>query len=334
MENQWNIQVWGTRGSMPVTGKEFLEYGGNTSCISVDWGGGLAVLDGGSGLLKLGAALKKAGKNKNAAGPGTFRKDSQEYTYANVQDNGQQGRSREHRPVHMLFSHLHIDHIIGLFGFSLLHDPQAEIHFYGEGRSGASFRKLLGQVAGQPYWPLGLEDYQARLHFHEITPGQQFLLRGTGRDISVDTLRGTHPGGSILYRLESGAGDRRSEPESGAGIMSLGQEPVSGARSLVYGLDCELDGRMFGELAEFAAGVDVLVCDAHFAAGDLESHQGWGHSSWEQGAALRRASGAALAVMTHFSPEYTDAFLRQQEAAVRALDDQCCFAKEGMEMRI
>ena len=31
----WEISVWGVRGSAPVPSKEFMEYGGNTSCFSV-----------------------------------------------------------------------------------------------------------------------------------------------------------------------------------------------------------------------------------------------------------------------------------------------------------
>ena len=61
MEGQWKIEFWGTRGSMAVSGKDFLKYGGDTSCVLLDWGYGLLVFDGGSGLAKLGKALALAG---------------------------------------------------------------------------------------------------------------------------------------------------------------------------------------------------------------------------------------------------------------------------------
>ena len=31
----WEISVWGVRGSAPAPSKEYMEYGGNTSCFSV-----------------------------------------------------------------------------------------------------------------------------------------------------------------------------------------------------------------------------------------------------------------------------------------------------------
>ncbi len=311
MENQWKIRFWGTRGSMPRAGKEFLEYGGNTSCISVDWGGAWVVLDGGSGLINLGHAMKG---------------------------------NRDLRPVHILFSHLHMDHIMGLFGFGQLYEPGAEIHLYGESRAGVSFRQQLDQVTGSPYWPMGLGEVPAQVRLHQVEPGQQFCLEAGGRVLRVSILRGIHPGGSLLYRLDGvpGAGDDRrlsgtstvsSFLDQGAGT-GIGEPNGTGTPGMVYGLDCELDQGMSRRLAKFAAGVDVLVWDAHFTQEDLKKHQGWGHSSWEQGVVLGKAAGAARTVMTHFAPEYTDDFLRQQEAAAREADGSCCFAREGMEISI
>lgn len=325
MEKQWKIQFWGTRGSIPRAGKDFLEYGGNTSCVSVNWSGGWVVFDAGSGLVDLGQIM---------------------------------GRESAPKLIHILFSHLHMDHILGFFGFGLFHDPEARIHLYGEPGAGISFRQRLEQVAAQPYWPLGLDDYQAQIQIHEVGPGQQFCLEETGTALRVSTLRGMHPGGSILYRLdqttssgpaagvrESGAGDvagiRKIRAGDVAGVQAIytgstvcGEATGPYSRSLVYALDCELDKAMSRELAAFASGTDLLVCDAHFIEEDLKTHQGWGHSSWQQGMALRQASGAARGVMMHFYPGYTDAFLRQQETELQALDGNCCFAKEGMEIRI
>ena len=45
----WTVYIWGARGAVPRASAEFLEYGGNTSCMSVDCGGELVILDAGSG---------------------------------------------------------------------------------------------------------------------------------------------------------------------------------------------------------------------------------------------------------------------------------------------
>lgn len=263
----WTVTVRGTRGAVPMAEAAFLEYGGNTSCISVCCNGELVVFDAGSGIVHLdGDQLEGAG-----------------------------GR------VHLLFSHMHLDHIQGLVGFPLLHDPSIELHLYGEARGGMSFRAQLERLMGPPYWPLGLEDFQAKLVIHEIRAGETIRL---SEGLDVRTLRGCHPNMSVMYRLE-------------------GQ-----GRSVVYALDCELTKSLTSRLAEFARDCDLLVWDANFAAADLQ--KGWGHSTWEQGIAMQRSANAQRVLMTHYDRAYTDAFLREQEQLARQESAACVFAREGM----
>lgn len=248
----------------------FFKYGGNTSCISVCCGSELVVFDAGSGIIHLGSALT--------------------------------GHNRPDR-IHILISHLHLDHIQGLVGFQPLHDPAADIHLYGENRDGVSFRAQLDRVFGQPYWPLGLEDCRAKLTVHEVGPDAQFFL---AEELSVCTLRSRHPNESLIYRLE-------------------GQ-----GRSVVYTLDCELMDGIAPVLTDFARNCDLLIWDANFTEADLQ--KGWGHSTWEQGLDTARAAGAARILMTHYDRSYTDAFLQEQEQLAKQKSDTCIFAQEGMEI--
>ena len=263
METDGTIAVLGVRGSFPATGGDFLEYGGNTSCFLVDLGGETVILDAGSGLSSLGTDVPLPG-----------------------------GRKR----VHMLLSHLHLDHIMGLFSFSLLHDPAAEICLYGD----MGLRSRLDAVLGPPYWPLGLDDFQARVEVRELEPGARLPL---GDGVTLSTLRGNHPGGSLLYRLEGGG------------------------KTLVYALDCEMDENMSAALARFAQDADLLIWDATFTAGDLI--KGWGHSTWQEGLALGRLADVKRVLMTHYTQSYSDRFLSEQERLAGA-DSRCLFAKEGM----
>src|SRR5215831_1310692 len=52
------VSIWGTRGSLASPGKDMARYGGNTSCVQVENGDGtVLVLDAGTGIRPLGAAL-------------------------------------------------------------------------------------------------------------------------------------------------------------------------------------------------------------------------------------------------------------------------------------
>ncbi len=71
------VKLWGTRGSIPAPGPETTHYGGNTSCVQLTLDdGSTLVLDAGTGIRTLGLAMAKC--------------------------DG---------PLHILLTHLHLDHI-------------------------------------------------------------------------------------------------------------------------------------------------------------------------------------------------------------------------------
>jgi len=94
MEQAWRVTVWGVRGAFPRLDPDNRDFGGNTSCLSVETGGAAVVLDAGSGLSALGASWKG-------------------------------GR------LDILLTHLHLDHVMGFFSFPVVFNPNAEIHIYG-----------------------------------------------------------------------------------------------------------------------------------------------------------------------------------------------------------
>lgn len=259
---------------MPMSGADYLQYGGNTSCVSVICDERLVVFDAGSGLACLSRYLEQH--------PGR-------------------------RQLDLFISHVHLDHIIGLFGLSQLHDAEWKIRLYGESRCGMPFRRQIEDVVRKPYWPTGITEAAAQVEFFEISPGERIDLT---ENLHMRTVSGRHPDRSLMYRLESDG------------------------RSLVYGLDCELDAEMQRIMSGFCRDCNLLICDANFSPEEQKQHPGWGHSSWEEGVRLRRKAGARRVLMTHFSCDYTDEILREQETLAKKADDLCCFAKEGMELQI
>src|SRR5205823_3641748 len=88
------ITIWGVRGSLASPGADTARYGGNTACVEVRGaGGGVLVLDAGTGIRRLGASL-----------PAGLRR------------------------VDVLLTHLHMDHIQGLGFFAPLFDGGLETH--------------------------------------------------------------------------------------------------------------------------------------------------------------------------------------------------------------
>lgn len=264
------VLILGVRGGLPAADRRFMEYGGNTSCVALRRGDNVLCFDAGSGLL------------------------------------GLTGRLDGVKRLDILISHVHIDHLLGLYGLSAFRVP--EIHLYGEARRNAGFRDQLEAVTGRPYWPIGLGNLSAQVHFHEIIPGDRLTAPWEGGELRVSTLRGNHPDGSVLYQAETGG------------------------KSVTYALDCELGGPIAASLADFARGTSLLIWDANFTQAD--KRDGWGHSTWEEGLAVGRAAGAERILMTHYSRDYTDSFLEEQELLAGRESGACVFAREGMEIAL
>ena len=54
------IKIWGSRGSIPVSGKDYLKYGGDTTCLEIrSKNDDIIVVDAGTGIRRLGNQLKK-----------------------------------------------------------------------------------------------------------------------------------------------------------------------------------------------------------------------------------------------------------------------------------
>ena len=122
------VRFWGTRGSIPTPGPTTVRYGGNTSCVEVHEGDAVIVLDAGTGIRRLGAAL-----------------------------------GRTHRRIDLLLTHLHMDHLQGLGFFDPLFDPDIEVHVWGPATPTAPLRRRLMRYLSPPLFPVHLRDLPCRL---------------------------------------------------------------------------------------------------------------------------------------------------------------------------
>ena len=149
-EGLMEISFWGVRGSIPAPGPATVRYGGNTSCVSLrPGGGGLIVLDCGTGARNLGMALMD----------GPFGKG--------------------HGEASILLSHAHWDHIQGFPFFVPLYQPGNKFHIYGGAQSSAMLEGILeGQMAPQ-YFPVQtLKNMGAGIDIAAIDEGKSIEVAG------------------------------------------------------------------------------------------------------------------------------------------------------------
>ena len=160
------VTFWGTRGSLASPGPDTARHGGNTACVEVRSDDTVLVLDAGTGVRRLGAALS----------PSVSRVD-------------------------LLLTHLHMDHIQGLGFFAPLYQSGMEVHVWGPASTTFSLRTRLSRYLSPPFFPVHLRDLACHLTLHEV-PGAAADIG----PFHISSAMVCHPGPTVGYRIEADGG--------------------------------------------------------------------------------------------------------------------------------
>jgi ribonuclease BN (tRNA processing enzyme) len=248
------VTLWGTRGSLASPGPDTVRYGGNTSCVSVaDSQGTLLVLDAGTGIRNLGQSLPL-----------------------------------DLRRVHILLTHLHMDHIQGLPFFAPLRRRGVEVHIYGPASTTISLRARLVRYLSPPLFPVSLREILSDMHFHELPSGPVEV-----GEFLVTAHLVIHPNPTVGYRVQ----------DSGAALAYLpDHEPALGCRSFP-------GGKAWTSGYALAEGADLLIHDAQYTEEMYQARVGFGHSSLRQALQFAQLAGVRQFVPFHHDPVHSDALL-------------------------
>ncbi|HVT00075.1 MAG TPA: MBL fold metallo-hydrolase [Solirubrobacterales bacterium] len=247
------VDLWGTRGSVPSPGPETIRYGGNTSCVGVTLSdGSLLALDAGTGIRNLGLGLPA-----------------------------------ETTRLHILLTHLHLDHIQGLVFFEPLFRSQAEIVIWGPASPDASLRDRIARYISAPLSPVEVRELPCDVSFR-ASPEQWEI--GSARITAASVA---HRGPTLGYRVEDAGASLAyipdHEPALGADLEALEPEWISGFA--------------------LAADADLLIHDGQYADDEYPHHLGWGHSALSDSLTFARRTGARRTVLFHHDPMHSDEWL-------------------------
>lgn len=162
------VTFWGVRGSVPISSKDTIIYGGNTPCVQIETGSKNLIFDGGTGIVQLGDKMMKEKGDKDA---------------------------------NIFFSHMHWDHIQGLPFFAPFYYPGNHFRLYGFGNENKGLKEVIAGQLAKPYFPITMETMNSEIFFNSITGYEEMDL---GCGIKVKTFPLDHPGGCLSYRIEKG----------------------------------------------------------------------------------------------------------------------------------
>lgn len=152
--SEFKIKFRGVRGSYPIADKDFLQYGGNTSCVEVNVNGHLIILDAGTGLINIGHELM--GKYISSG-----------------------ANAEERTPVKatVLISHIHQDHLQGFTFFRPLHIPSSVINVFGNVNYNESLADEMSELLFGKSFPLDLGDIAGNLNIKDLNETEGIILR-------------------------------------------------------------------------------------------------------------------------------------------------------------
>lgn len=157
------IKCWGARGSIPVSGKEYTKYGGDTTCLEIRaQSGHIIIVDAGTGIRRLGNQLINDG----------------------------------HESYHFLFTHAHWDHLMGFPFFKPLYRKGTKLTVYRCPYAGAYAEKMITRILTPPNFPVKYSDLSAEIVFKEGCP-DEFAIGS----LTVVPIHLSHPNGGRGYKF-------------------------------------------------------------------------------------------------------------------------------------
>ncbi|MBA4387828.1 MAG: hypothetical protein C0404_07595 [Verrucomicrobia bacterium] len=262
--------IRGSRGTMPSCGVCSLRHGGHTTCFSLDTEDGMIIVDAGSGITHI---------NSDLAGESRLR------------------------PMTILFTHFHLDHVIGLPAFEPFYKGGSEITIMADRARSEDWRIALQTFMGKPYWPVGLGETSAQMKLVDL-PAPKRLMSLYG--VQVSWMPVPHPQQCLAYRLTTS--------ESSVVIATDVEYPEDGIPA---------------EFVNFCADADFLVFDAHFTPAEQPLHRGWGHSTWAVAVQAAIQSHVRRLVLTHHAPTRSDSELTEILHAARRVFPKTFLASEN-----
>lgn len=275
------ITFLGVRGTSPVTEPAFQGFGGETTCLLIEGKKGERI------ILDAGTGIRAVPVTKGAP------------------------------PPLLLFTHYHLDHVMGLPHLNLLYDPRARITLASPLRAGRSVEEVITRILANPFWPVPLEKFPAKIAFRDFSNSFSTIPSRHGR-LAIRWTPLHHPGGSTAYRID---------------------EPATGA-SFVFATDVEWPESSEGEkkaLIDLIARPTpalVLAMDGQFSRENYPSFRGWGHSAWEDTVEAADLAGAEKLIVTHHGPASDDKRLNKIEAELKKARPGSVLARQGMHIAV
>ena len=159
------IRCWGSRGSIPVSGKQYLRYGGNTTCLEIRTNDDqILIVDAGSGIREASNSLTE----------------------------------NNHNDFTLLLTHAHWDHIMGFPFFKPIYSRKTKLNIWGCPYAQTSVKKMLSRIMSAPNFPVNFDSIRAKISYHEFCFKPHYKLGS----MVITPIALSHPNQGTGYKFE------------------------------------------------------------------------------------------------------------------------------------
>lgn len=266
----FNVTFLGVRGSTPCASSPYMRYGGHTSCVMVELDNKLVFFDAGSGLYD---ANKIVGDHPN-------------------------------KEIELLFSHVHLDHVLGLPFFGPVWNPNFKLNIHaGTLAPYGGLEHFLSKTFSAPLFPVEFKNFTGNITCHDFSPGSTLQFN---EGYEIQTLELNHPNGAVGMRLNYKD------------------------RSVCYITDNEhTPGVLDEKIVHFIKDTDLFIYDSSYSDDYFAKHKGWGHSTWQEAIRLGEAAFAKRIAVFHHDPLNTDDKNDMIAELVKERSDRASMAIQG-----
>jgi len=276
-------------GSLPR--HRFGGYGGNTLCVAVQSKTQEVFIDGGSGIRLAGYEMM----------------------------NGPLGHGKG--KLHILFTHFHWDHLMGLPFLTPIFIPGNEIHMYAVQ---PDLEGVIRQVFSKPFFPVPFDRLESKIIFHRLEPRKEMVIS----DMAITPYELDHPDPCWGFKIKTGG------------------------RTYSHCVDTECLRSTRDDLGAdlpLYQNVDLMLFDAQYTLKEAHEKVHWGHASAVSGLEIGMREGIRKMLFLHHDPassneKIADAEAQAAEFYKKHLEDlrragpapevQWAFAYEGMTVQV